>query len=93
MPQALRKKRERIIPARADGPEKEVKLNWILNTKWIFVALFCRNRELLKVSGKKTDVIKNMFHENQSESDVKSRSFGRHQKKSIMTIQGKTTNP
>lgn len=62
--QELRKKKERIIPASADGPEKEVKLNWIQNTKWIFVVLFCRNRELLKVSGQKSDVIKNMFHEN-----------------------------
>lgn len=36
------------------------------------VALFCRNRELLKVSEQKGDVIKNTFHENESESDVKS---------------------
>lgn len=34
--------------------------------------LFCRNRELLKVPEQKGDVIKNTFHENESESDVQS---------------------
>ena len=58
VPWELRKEKERTTPARAGGPGEAVALNWILKAKWLFVALFCRSRELLEVSGQKSGVIK-----------------------------------
>ena len=42
-----------LIQPETGGPDEEVILNWILNAKKEFVALFYRNRELLWVSEQK----------------------------------------
>ena len=54
----LGKRGRELFQPGTDGSEEEVALNWILNAEREFVALFCRNRELLKVSEQKGDVIK-----------------------------------
>lgn len=54
----LGKRGREIFQTGTAGSEEEVVLNRILNAEWEFVALFCRSRELLKVSEQKGDVIK-----------------------------------